>query len=254
MAKAAIKRQRPGRIFRQRKIDESIAEIVRDNNIRFLVDRRPFEKLCFAVAADRDTFETALVLLSTALRALVQLREVYDQMIVAYRMAQRYPWDQRLIKRSEHLHFVWMVFVNLCYLLEEKFKLAAKSHNAVVAAFKRGNSINIQKGVGRISKGLRKHIRSRGEFTHQWRQSHEIISQYHTIELAHSLGRMPRDYLWPVAHPDFDGNEKSDSYRRRYSFGSNRRLQRRSAADFDEHYRRTKTCRRGTSRQNSQIG
>ncbi len=200
MAKVRIKRQRPGRIFRQRKIEASIGEIFRGNNLRFLVDRRPFEKLQFAVAADRDTFETALGLLSTALRGLLALNAVYDQMIVVYRMAERYPWDQRLIKRSEHLHFVWMVFVTLCYLLEEKFKVAAEAHNAAVAAFKKGGKINIQAGVKRISKGLREHIQSRGEFTHQWRRSHEIISQYQTIELAHSVGGMPKDFKVKTAY------------------------------------------------------
>jgi hypothetical protein len=87
-----------------------------------------------------------------------------------------------------------MVFVTLCYLLEEKFKLSAECHNAAVAAFKSGETINIKEGVKRISKALREHIQSRGEFTHQWRRSHEIINQYSTMELAHSLGGMPKDF------------------------------------------------------------
>ena len=73
-------------------------------------------------------------------------------------MAQRYPWDPRLIKRSEHLHFVWMVFVNLCYLVEERFKLAAEAHNAAVVAFKSGARLKTREGVERIVKGLRQHI------------------------------------------------------------------------------------------------
>jgi hypothetical protein len=205
MAKERIKRQRPGRIFRQRKIDESLAEILRSKNNRFLVDRRPFGKLHFAIAADRETFETALILLSRVFLGVLQLHTVYDQMIVAYRMAQRYPWDSRLIKRSEHLHFVWMVFVNLCYLVEEKFKLGAESHNAAVAAFRKGSKVNIQAGVKSISKGLREHIQSRGEFIHQWRRSHEMISQYEMVELAHSFGGMLKGFKVKTAYVAAEG-------------------------------------------------
>jgi hypothetical protein len=171
-----------------------MGEIIRNQTVRFLVDKRYFEKLRFNAPDERDAFENSLILLSTALRGLFQLNDVYEQMIVSYRMAQRYPWDQRLIKRSEHLHFVWMVFVNLCYLLEERFKLAAESHNAAVVAFKRGDKLKIKKGVKRIAKGLREHIQARGEFTHQWRRSHDVIRDYQMVELAHSTGGMPKGF------------------------------------------------------------
>jgi hypothetical protein len=198
--KRTIGRERPGKIFRQRKLEESFAKILRDDKIIFLVDESRFEKLHFSVADDKKTFHTALVLLSRALRGLSQLNAVYDQMIVAYRMAQRYPWGHRLIKRSEHLHFVWMVFANLCYLFEEKFKLTAEAHNSAVVAFNTTGQIKVNEGVKRISKGLREHIQARGEFTHQWRRSHEIIGQYSTIELAHSLGGMPKDFKVKTAY------------------------------------------------------
>jgi hypothetical protein len=193
MAKKSVKRQRPGRIFRQRKIDEAMGDIIRSQAVHFLVDRRYFEKLQFDVPDDRNTFENGLILLSTALRGLFQVNSVYEQMVVSYRMALRYPWDPRLIKRSEHLHFVWMVFVNLCYLLEERFKLAAKSHNAAVVALKSGERLKTKEGVERITKGLREHIQARGEFTHQWRSSHDIIRDYQMIELAHSTGECQKD-------------------------------------------------------------
>lgn len=192
--KTRIKRRRPGRIFRQREIDEAMGEIIRGQTVRFLVDKRYFEKLQFDAPDDKDTFENILILLSAALRGLIQLNSVYEQMIVSYRMAQRYPWDHRLIKRSEHLHFVWMVFVNLCYLLEERFKLAAKAHNAAVVAFKSGDSLKVREGVERIAKGLRDHIQARGEFTHQWRSSHDVISNYQMVELAYSTGGMPKGF------------------------------------------------------------
>ena len=159
--KQTIGRRRPGRIFRQRQVEESIAKILRDIKVVFLVDESRFEKLHFPLADDKKAFHAALVLLSKALRGMFQLNAVYDQMIVAYRMAQRYPWDQRLIKRSEHLHFVWMVFTNLCYSFEEKFKLAAETHNSAAMAFKTAGQIKVKEGVNRISKGLREHIQAR---------------------------------------------------------------------------------------------
>jgi hypothetical protein len=93
-----------------------------------------------------------------------------------------------------------MVFVNLCYLLEERFKLAAESHNNTVSAFKSGDKVNTNEGIKRISNGLRKHIQARGELTHQWRSSHERIQDYQTIELAHSTGGMPKGFKLKLAY------------------------------------------------------
>src|SRR5579863_9900715 len=92
------KRQRPGRIFRQRRLEDSLGEILRSNKVTFLFDETKLEKLKFAVAVDKETFRAALYHLSLALRGLLQLYGVYEQMIVAYRMAKRSPWDPRTIK------------------------------------------------------------------------------------------------------------------------------------------------------------
>ena len=35
---------------------------------------------------------------------------------------------------------------------------------------------------------------------HQWRRSHEMISQYEMVELAHSLGGMPKGFKVKTAY------------------------------------------------------
>jgi hypothetical protein len=93
-----------------------------------------------------------------------------------------------------------MIFVNLCYLLEERFKLAAKAHNEAVIAFKSGDKVKTNEGVERIAKELREHIQARGELTHQWRTSHDRIRDYQTIEFAHSTGGMPKGFKLKSAY------------------------------------------------------
>ena len=39
-----------------------------------------------------------------------------------YYMVRKYPWREKEISRSEHLHFVWVGFVNCCYTFEERVK------------------------------------------------------------------------------------------------------------------------------------
>ncbi len=188
-------RKNPRAIFRQKEVAKSLGAILR-SDLSFIVDRRNFDKIYFAEedAEYKDTFETALTLASTALLGMLQLHGVYDQLIIVFRMASYFPWDERQIKRSEHLHFVWMVFADLCYLFEEKFKLMAQAHNDAVRAFKTRDEIDVKVGVKRISKRLREHIKARGEHVHQWRRSHDVVGTLSTIELAHSFGGIPKDF------------------------------------------------------------
>lgn len=86
---------------------------------------------------------------------------------------------------------MWLLFVNHCYLIEERFKLAAKAHNDALKAFGVAGGVNIKAGVKQIGVGLKKHIQSRGEQTHQWRRTHDIVADFGVIELANSLAKIP---------------------------------------------------------------
>src|SRR5260370_35406487 len=171
------------RIKKQREIDAALGKIVKVS-IPYGVNKQSFDGLKFTNEQDKKTFELALTTLAQPLRGLFRLHTVYDEMVVLFRMAQAYPWNKRAISRSQHLHLVWLLFVNLCYSFEEKFKLAANAHNRALKAFGVAGGIDVKNGIKRIGENLKEHIRKRGEQIHQWRRTHDARDNCSVTERA----------------------------------------------------------------------
>lgn len=180
------KKRRWPRIFSQRAIEEALRPIIRANS-SLTVARQEMQSLNDAAVVVVDAHSY----ISNAIVGILRLNGIYDEMVLFYRMAQMFPWNERMVTRSQHLHFVWLLFVNHCYAFEGKFKLAANEHNKAVRAYKASNGIDVKSGMKRIKQGIGEHIRNRGEHTHQWRKTHDIVDDFGLIELASSLAEMP---------------------------------------------------------------
>src|SRR5439155_13157442 len=144
--KVKVKEPEIPRILRQKEIDVEFGKIL-EGITPYAVGLESLDDLAFESQEDKETFVAALNLLSQALRALFRLHTVCEEMIVVWRMAKVYPWNPRSVSRSQHLHFMWVLFVNLCYAFEEKFKLAANEHNNVLKIFKHKGGIDVAAGM-----------------------------------------------------------------------------------------------------------
>jgi hypothetical protein len=135
---------------------------------------------------DREAVRTVLSRMRRCVIAFFELHTVYTNMELTLVMAKRYPWRNRGISRSEHLEFVWFQFINLCYLLKEKYKLSANEYNEIMRMFKRSAREDVKVGLQKIDKQVGKFVRTRGRHLHEWYERDEFINM---ASLAEFLGK-----------------------------------------------------------------
>lgn len=133
----------------------------------------------------RKALEATCFLLHEALKALLELNSVYDDIVIALQMGRRFPWHGYEIRKSDHLKFIWFQHVNLCYLFEEKLKLVRNALGRVETIldhdFEMVHLSLMQKNVKKI---LGRHIRSRGQTFHEWYQHQESLRDYRMFEFT----------------------------------------------------------------------
>lgn len=142
----------------------------------------------------RATIEAGQYVLARCIRAMFSFRGIYDDMQRCKRLLDMYPKNRRPMPRSEFMHLVWLLFVNLCYLLEERAKFFGESFNRVVASYGVGIRLKVGDLVKQIHKELNEQIRARGELTHQAMPGHERIVEFGMFELLHRLDKWPEEF------------------------------------------------------------
>jgi hypothetical protein len=134
----------------------------------------------------RQALQQVAGILGGTMRAILELHSVYEDMITCHRMTRRYPWRGTQIKRSQHLQFVWVQFVNQCYLFHEKYKLTINQLNRCNKVFGR-EPIAISPGLKEINKAMGKLIRARGQHFHEWFEHNKHIQFFTMVELINSV-------------------------------------------------------------------
>jgi hypothetical protein len=142
----------------------------------------------------RARLREAVRTLERCIISMFSLRGVYDDMGRCKRMVGMYPKNRRPMPRSDYLHLTWMLFINLCYLLEERAKSFGACFNRMARVYGVGRPIDVGLLVKRIRKDLSEQIRARGELTHEAMPGHERIIEYATLELLHKLGHWPEEF------------------------------------------------------------
>lgn len=143
------------------------------------------------------------VLLMT--KALFELHSVYEDMLITYKMAQRYPWRMTQIRKAEHLRLVWFQFVNLCYLFEEKTKLFHNQYACCLRIFSDGTErISLRMRNKQIKACLGGYIKARGQTFHEWYANHQAVHNFNLIEFISILS--------PEATLDVDGHYREAKF------------------------------------------
>jgi hypothetical protein len=139
----------------------------------------------------RERLERVRHALHWSCNSFFLLETVFVDMIVCYRMAGRYPWSPKYIRRSEHMHFVWVSFVNLCYIFEERMKSAVNMYNAVSPLTQK--EVDPSKYLKLIKRDLGPSIRARGLHVHQNHPGSEDIILYRAVEFVQQIGDPPTE-------------------------------------------------------------
>lgn len=126
--------------------------------------------------------------LALSIRSLIEVRTVAQDVGHVIQMVQRFPWRGTKITRSKHHHLTWFLFVNLCYLFEEKVKRFYDSASASKKILNVPQQPWLKEELRQIKKGLGKHIRHRGEFVHEYGLSHSAINFFEMIEILAQAG------------------------------------------------------------------
>jgi hypothetical protein len=192
VARAISKRKRP-KAKKLSDIDEALMPVVNVATAR-IIDPAPIDTSFLEEARDRAALSTLREMLGECAREMLSLRGVYDDMLRCRRLTGKYPWRPSDISRSEYLHLMWMLFLNLCYLFRERAKSYANSFNRTVRAYNVGEQIDVAALLKTIDKSLKKQIRARGRFTHESLPGHERIVEYGMYEFLHRVGRWPKEF------------------------------------------------------------
>lgn len=123
--------------------------------------------------------------LANAARACFELNKTYVDLVTTYRMSRRYPWRGTQITKSQHLEFVWVQFINQCYLFREKYKLAMNQLNKCNESF--GEPPVSSNELKTVDHNLKKFIRARGQHFHEWFEHNVHIETFTYIELLNSI-------------------------------------------------------------------
>jgi hypothetical protein len=124
------------------------------------------------------------------MHAFLQLHTVYMQMRLTLEIGKRYPWKKgKPISRSEHLGFVWLQQVNLCYMFKERYKRAANRHNAAMKSYGREGREDVAAGLKKIEAALGAFIKSRGQHVHEWDSEHQYLMMFSVAEFLEKHGK-----------------------------------------------------------------
>lgn len=141
-----------------------------------------------AVATDVEAIHELVV---EAVRATFALRSVYEDLLLCKIMSKSFPWKSKKISKAQHLGFVWEQFVNLCYLFEERYKVAGEAINRCHMAFGAEKKLfeKIGEGTKKIKKHLGEQIAARGRHVHESSSHDQLIKEFSIIELADRLSK-----------------------------------------------------------------
>lgn len=127
-------------------------------------------------------------------KATYELHSVYTDALLCLKMARRFPWRRGTFKKSEHLNFVWMLFVNLCYLFKLKLKRAYNVTRPLARWSKGGVRFDVANELKILDREIGRHVRARGEHWHQWNVGHKWVKDYRMFEFLDEAGKMPEGF------------------------------------------------------------
>ena len=171
-----------------RKFDEGDADILpilKEAGRYVLARRLQFPDV--ASAAYQRQLRQIHDMVGLSVRALLEVRSIAQDMRLITQMLKRYPWHGTGISRSKHLEFSWFLFVNFCYLFEEKVKRFYEQTSRIKKFFDKTGETSLQT-IGFDSKRHRFSYPTSGDRIHQWGLPHNAINFYSMIEMLARTG------------------------------------------------------------------
>jgi hypothetical protein len=161
-----------------------------------MLGAEPVDRKRFKTRAEAEAMQAIANQLGDTLRGAFGVKNVFDNLLLCRKIAGRYPWNPKVVGRAEHLHFTWLIFVNLCYLFEERMSLLIEECGLSYKRFRIAKRVDGSKIMRTLHKELQEPIRARGQHTHRGHPGHEKIVEYGMFDLLHRTGSWPKE--WPA--------------------------------------------------------
>jgi hypothetical protein len=130
----------------------------------------------------RKTVEAVQFAFARAAWSMAELFRVYTDVIGCLKMARKYPWDPKYIRRADHFRFISILFLQLVYVFEERMKRSVQWCEIVPKIDP--NRVENKKFFRELKKHLGPTIRARGQYVHQGHNPDERIVLFEAIELT----------------------------------------------------------------------
>jgi hypothetical protein len=139
--------------------------------------------------SERNSLELCVNNLGICCRAFLELHTVLDNMHLTLAIAKRYPWGGKTLTKSQHLSFVWLQFINLCYMFHNKYKLSANQYNRLMRFFGVDRKEDVGQGLKLIRKNIGHFIKDRGNHTHDWSVQYQSVHIFGLVEFVSNHGK-----------------------------------------------------------------
>lgn len=133
---------------------------------------------------ERDVdLENAHIAIVSYFGGLARISSTLDDIGKLPRFGRRYVWDPRILKRSDHVRFVWMTFLHLVYVYHERVRLFLGRIEEASKYVVLNHVVDFGGEMGTLRKVIGRYVRERGEATHEWSAERQEATALEMIEM-----------------------------------------------------------------------
>ncbi|MDP3493967.1 MAG: hypothetical protein Q8R82_12705, partial [Hyphomonadaceae bacterium] len=134
--------------------------------------------------SERDVdLENAHIAVVSYFGALARISSTLDDIGKLPRFGRRYVWDPRILKRSDHIRFVWMTFLHLVYVYHERVRLFLRRIDEASKYVALSHVVDFGAEMGALRKVIGDYVRERGEATHEWSTERREANVLEMVEM-----------------------------------------------------------------------
>jgi len=141
-----------------------------------------------------DDLRNAHIAVVTYFSAMARTASTLEDIGKLPKFGRRYVWDSRVLRRSDHIRFVWMTFLHLTYVYHERVHTVAKRIEEASNYVALNHVVSIPNELKLMKKAFGKYVRERGEATHEWGAERQEASVLEMVEMLAADG----DPKWDV--------------------------------------------------------
>lgn len=140
------------------------------------------------------------------LKSVFELHGSLEDLVLARRMLNRYPWHRTEISKVKHFELTWFLFENLCYKFKEKLKLCFNSQKMLCNFIGEQPPSWLKAELRVVDQAFGPAIKARGNTVHSWDERQPAIDWLGTVSFLKTAKDQGEDVELPQGFFDLDGH------------------------------------------------